>query len=173
MNKADGGNRRFILVEVDENIAKNVTAQRLTKVVDGYTNAKGEAVAGLRGGFRYCTLGRPLFDEFGQIDPEVSFGDLAAHIFFTETGSPLPKRSAGDSPLLGIFDGRAIYLLFNGVLGDKRPAGGNVLTSKVLGELPPHDGPRVVYGEGSRLGKARLLKAQVTFKQMPYDVKTG
>jgi site-specific DNA-methyltransferase (adenine-specific)/adenine-specific DNA-methyltransferase len=173
MNKADGGNRRFILVEMDENIAKNVTAQRLTKVVDGYTNAKGEAVPALGGGFRYCTLGRPLFDEFGQIDREVSFSDLAAHVFFTETGSPLPKRADGHSPLLGTFDGRAIYLLFNGILGDKRPAGGNILTARVLEQLPPHAGPRIIYGEGCRLGKARLLKAQVTFKQMPYDVKTG
>jgi len=127
----------------------------------------------LGGGFRYCTLGKPLFDELGQIDPEVSFGDLAAHIFFSETGSPLPKRTDGKSPLLGVFDGRAIYLLFNGILGDKRPAGGNVLTGAVLSGLPSHEGPRVVYGEGCRLGKARLLRAQVTFKQMPYDVKVG
>ena len=72
----------------------------------------------------------------------------------------------------------AYYLLFNGILGDKRPASGNVLTSKVLDDLlqlhasTPHpDAPLVVYGEACRLGEARLALARVTFKHIPYDVK--
>lgn len=36
LNKADGGNRRFIMIEMDEHICKNVTSQRLTRVIDGY-----------------------------------------------------------------------------------------------------------------------------------------
>jgi len=173
MNKADGGNRRFILVEMDENIAQNVTAQRLKKVVEGYTNAKGETVEGLGGGFRFCRLGRPLFDPFGNVDGEVKFSDLAAHVFFSETGSPVPKRASERSPLLGVHDGRAVYLLFNGILGDKRPAGGNVLTGKILEALPPHDGPKVIYGEASRIGEARLKDQGVIFKQVPWEVRVG
>ena len=46
-NAEDGGSRRFILVEMDENIARNVTAERVRRAAFGYTNAKGEAVAGL------------------------------------------------------------------------------------------------------------------------------
>ena len=46
---------------------------------------------GLGGGFRYCKLDRPLFDETGNIGSEVKFGDLAAHAFFAETGRPIPK----------------------------------------------------------------------------------
>lgn len=72
----------------------------------------------------------------------------------------------------------AYYLLFNGILGDKRPASGNVLTSAVLDALlalhatTPHpDAPLVVYGEACRLGEARLALARVTFKHIPYDVK--
>ncbi|SEA24869.1 site-specific DNA-methyltransferase [Acidovorax soli] len=72
----------------------------------------------------------------------------------------------------------AYYLLFNGILGDKRPASGNVLTSAVLDALlelhaaTPHpDAPLVVYGEACRLGDARLALARVTFKHIPYDVK--
>ena len=72
----------------------------------------------------------------------------------------------------------AYYLLFNGILGDKRPASGNVLTSAVLDELlqlhactPYPDAPLVVYGEACRLGEARLALARVTFKHIPYDVK--
>ena len=72
----------------------------------------------------------------------------------------------------------AYYLLFNGILGDKRPASGNVLTSAVLDALlqlharTPHpEAPLVVYGEACRLGEARLALARVTFKHIPYDVK--
>jgi hypothetical protein len=75
--------------------------------------------------------------------------------------------------LLGVHDGRAVYLLFNGVLGDKRPNGGNVLTGDVLRRLPTHDGPKVIYGESCRLGTDRLRREGVTFKQVPYEIKVS
>lgn len=128
---------------------------------------------GLGGGFRFCTLGEPLFDEEGQIRAGVKFPDLAAHIFFTETGVPIPKRASGKTPLLGVHDNKAVYLLFNGVLEDKRPRAGNVLTADVLENLPPHDGARIVYGVGCRLGPERLRRAGVIFKQVPYQIKVS
>lgn len=75
--------------------------------------------------------------------------------------------------MLGVFEGRAIYLLFNGILGDKKPNGGNVLTGAVLDSLPPHEGPKVIYGEACRLGENRLRAANVTFKQVPWEVRAG
>jgi adenine-specific DNA-methyltransferase len=70
-----------------------------------------------------------------------------------------------------VHDGTAYYLLYNGILGDKRPDGGNVLTRKVLAELAEHDGPKVIYGESSRLNSTVLKQLGITFKQTPYDVK--
>ena len=74
----------------------------------------------------------------------------------------------------------AIYLLFNGILGDKRPAGGNVLTREVLAALLAlHAGsaapqaPLVVYGEACRVGPARLAQAGVTFRHIPHDIRAG
>ena len=134
---------------------------------------RGGQVRGLGGGFRFCTLGDPLFDETGNIRSHVTFSDLAAHVFFTETGEPIPQRATGKSPLIGVCQGIAYYLLFNGVLGDRRPDGGNVLTSAVLDSLPPHAGPRIVYGEGCRLGSPRLQRAGIVFKQVPYEIKVS
>lgn len=168
-NKADGGKRRFILVEIDENIAQNVTAHRIRKAIEGYGDTPG-----LGGGFRFCRLGAPLFDEMGNIADEVRFPDLAAHVFFTETGSPIPRRTNGRTPLLGTHNGKAVYLLFNGILGDRRPAGGNVLTHEVAQELPAHPagtGPRVVYGEACRLGPRSLDSYGITFRQVPFELK--
>ena len=62
LNKQDGGNRQFILVEMDETIATTVTAERNKRVIEGYENAKGEAVEGLGGGFQFYRLSKePLF----------------------------------------------------------------------------------------------------------------
>ncbi len=174
-NKADGGSRRFILVEMEPEVSRGVTAQRLERVSQGYDQVKGDQeqrVEGLGGGFRFCVLGKPMFDAGGNIAESVSFAELAAHVFFTETGVPIPARKV-KSPLLGVHEGRAVYLLFNGVMGDKRPQGGNVLTGRVLADLPPHCGPKVVYGEGCRLSGPRLKQEGIVFRQVPYEIKVG
>ena len=86
--------------------------------------------------------------------------------------------STTEPPAPALRSRTAYYLLFNGILGDKRPAGGNVLTHAVLQSLlqlhaaTPHpDAPLVVYGEACRLGAERLAQAHVVFKHIPYDVK--
>ena len=176
-----GGNRRFILVEMDENICQNITAERLKRVSQGYEWKDGKGnlrqEAGLGGGFRFCTLGVPLFDAAGQVQSEVTYEDLARHVYFTETGSPLPEGEgrvrAQKSPLLGVHNGVAVYLLYNGVLKDKSRAGGNVLTRALLAELPEHDGPRVIYGNGTLLSETTLQSLGITFRQVPYEIKVS
>lgn len=170
LNKEDGGNRRFILVEMEPDICQNITYGRLKRVVEGYNDSKGH-VDGLDGGFRYCKLGEPLFDEDGRIRESVKFSELAAHVFFTETGSPIPVPASGKTPFLGVHESKAIYLLFNGVLGDKKPDGGNVLTNEVFSNLPKHDGLRIIYGEGCHLSAVRLRREGIVFKQVPYEIK--
>ena len=103
----------------------------------------------------------------GPISLETSGGDVEAGTAPT-TEPPAPALRSRT----------AYYLLFNGILGDKRPAGGNVLTHAVLQSLlqlhaaTPHpDALLVVYGEACRLGAARLAQANVVFKHIPYDVK--
>jgi site-specific DNA-methyltransferase (adenine-specific)/adenine-specific DNA-methyltransferase len=190
--------RRFILVEMASNIARDITAERVKRVAQGYTNGKGEQVEGLGGGFRFCELGEPLFDVTGKIRPTVRFADLARHVYFTETGEPLPEKvgrvtpcatSPTDtqrrarsnaphpkSPLLGIHNSRAVCLLYNGILKDKSPDGGNALTQATLAILRAAcDGQRVerlvVYGTSQRLSPARLKREGVTFKQIPYSIR--
>jgi adenine-specific DNA-methyltransferase len=162
--------RRYIGIEMGEH-ANTHCVPRLKKVVDGEQGGVSEAVGWKGGGgFHFYKLGSPVFDEEGQINRAVRFAHLAAHVWFAETRTPLPHPRRR-SPMLGVHEGVAYYLLFNGILGDKRPDGGNVLTRRLLAELPPHDGPKVIYGESSRLSRESLLQLGVTFKQTPYDVK--
>jgi adenine-specific DNA-methyltransferase len=164
--------RRYIGIEMGEH-AQTHCAPRLQKVIEGEQGGISTSVQWQGGGgFRFCTLGEPAFDDHGRISADVKFATLAAYVWHFETGEP--GNQVFDKPLLGVHNGTAYYLLYNGILGDRRPAGGNVLTHAVLqaiNEIFPHAGPKVVYGEMSRLGASRLAAEGITFKQIPYDVK--
>lgn len=167
-NAADGGDRKFILVEMEPKIAQDITSERVRRVINGYTDSKGNAVEGLGGGFQYCRLSEePLFDAFGGIRADVTFEQLAEFVWFVETGTGYDS-SKPKSPLLGIHEGRAIYLLYNGILKDRKINGGNVLTGPVLSTLPEHDGPKVIYAAANKLGAPRCQREHITFKQTPY-----
>lgn len=164
--------RRFVGVELGEH-AKTHCRERLKMVVDGEKGGVSESVNWQGGsGFRFYQLGEAVFDEYGCLNTNIKFPTLASHIWYLETKTPLGNKA--DTPLLGVQNDIAYYLLYNGILGDRRPAGGNVLTSKVLNNLPDIDKHEriVIYGESSRLGEARLKQANITFKQIPYDVGT-
>ena len=193
--------RRWIGIEMGEHAATHCLP-RLQKVIDGEQGGISKAVnwAG-GGGFRFMRLGAPVFDEQGRIHPEVRFATLAAFVWQQETDTAFdPNTAQPGTPYLGThysFDSGlrtsdegsepislikkpvfACYLLFNGILGDKRPSNGNVLTHAVLDALltlhattPDPTAPLRVYGEACRLGPARLAQAHVTFKHIPYDVR--
>lgn len=173
LNRADNMRRRFILLEMKPSIAREITAERVRRVAEGYTNAKGEKVGGFGGGFRYCELGDALFDADGQIREEVKFEDLARFVFFMTTGEPLSETIEVKSPLIGQSKGAAVYLLYNGILKDKTPSSGNVLTNSVLNELPRHEGPKIIYGTSCRVSTQRLARESITFRQIPYQLKTS
>lgn len=165
--------RRFILVEMEPKIAREVTAERVRRVAEGYTNTKGQPEAGLGGSFRFCELGEPLFDEAGKIRESVTFADLARHVFFTETGEPLPEQAKPTSPFLGVCRGVGVYLLYNGILGDKSRSGGNILTRALLATLPPFKGQKVIYCAGCLLGTERLKAERVIIRQTPYEIRVS
>jgi len=177
-NAEDGGNRRFILVEMDKTIAQEVTAQRLTKVIGGYfkNGDTDKPVAGLGGGFRFCRLGKPLFDEWGELIGEATFSDIAAHVFFIETGSPIPKRADGSTPFIGAFQNKAVYLLYSAEnTGIPLDGSGNTLTPECLPQLklPPEceaGSERVVYAEHCTLNPKQLEQERIAFRQIPYHL---
>ncbi|WP_417542255.1 site-specific DNA-methyltransferase [Methylophaga thalassica] len=161
--------RKYIAIEIGEH-ALTHSYPRLKEVVEGEQGGISSAVDWQGGGgFRFVRLGQRVFDEFGLLNPDIKFATLASHVWFIETRQPLPQKAT--TPLIGVHDGVAYYLLYNGILGDKRPQSGNVLTSKILDVLPEFDGPKVIYGETTRLGESRLAEQDITFKQIPYDVK--
>jgi len=183
LNRQDGGQRRFILIQMPheseeqvrrgQSITRDLTAERVRRVAQGYTSVEGNPIEGLGSGFRFCQLGDPLFDGNGKIRESVTFGELARHVYFTETGEPLPRERVPTSPLLGICRDVGIYLLYNGILSERSADGGNVLTRAVLARLPRFDGPRVVYCAGCLLGRDRLRTERIVVRQIPYEIKVS
>jgi adenine-specific DNA-methyltransferase len=159
--------RRWVGVEMGDH-AETHCAARLRKVIDGEQGGISKDVNWQGGGgFRFCRLGEPVFDGYGSIRPGVGFADLARWVWYREIRQPLAEAPA--TPLLGVHQGTAYYLLFNGILGDRRPEGGNVLTAQLLDVLAPHDGPRVVFGEACRLHESKLTALNLRFRQLPYQ----
>ncbi|MGI8438043.1 MAG: site-specific DNA-methyltransferase [Chthoniobacterales bacterium] len=175
LNKEDGGDRRFILCEMEAKIASAVASERLRRVISGYGK-----IPGLGGSFRYCTLGEPLFDAEGQLREDVKWNDLAHHLWFIESGEPwttthqLPKAKQSLStggPLIGVGpDGRAIYLLFSSDVPAAQRNGTSTLSAETLEFLAPFDGPRVVYADACTLRKTALSRERIAFKQIPYQI---
>jgi len=98
LNREDSGDRRFILVELERDIARNITAERLRRVIQGYTwtdqrgNERFEM--GLGDGFRYCTLGATIFNPDGSINLTV----ISGRTWPATSGSPKRAPPGRDSP---------------------------------------------------------------------------
>lgn len=167
--------RRYIGIEMG-NHAITHCVPRLKAVVDGEQGGISKAVNWQGGGgFRFYKLGNEVFDAEGNINENISFENLSAHIWFTETKTPFNKPTE-KSTYLGIHDNVSYALLYNGILRDKRVDGGNVLTNKTLNVIledmqhQPYE-KLVIYGESSRISQARLKSLNIEFKQTPYDIK--
>ena len=157
-------------------------ANTVTSHIEGEQGGISETVGWQGGGgYRFFELGPRVFTEAGHIDPDIRFDVLAAHIWFSETKTPW--HGGDGSPFLGVHDGVAYALLYNGVLKDRSARGGNALTRDTLAIIrnaiaearpdvvaatPLY--PLVVYGTRVTLAASTLAQNRITFKQIPYEV---
>lgn len=160
--------RRYIGIEMGEH-AKTHCIPRLQKVIEGEQGGISKAVNWQGGGgFDFYTLGEPVFDEIGLINPQVKFETLAAYLWQSETGEPSQPEK---SPFLGEHKGVGIYLLFSDVLG----ADENVLNYQRLKTLLnqyPFDGEKIIYADAcTGISDIELKRLHVTFKQIPFDIR--
>jgi len=128
LNRADGGNRRFILVQVpyetkeqennNFNICQKITAERVRRVIDGYVcktqEGKKQKVEGIGGSFTYARVGKPLFGEYRDWGKEMpAYGELAKYIFYTETSRDFDRTNMNEKTgKIGEYHGTSYYLLY-------------------------------------------------------------
>jgi adenine-specific DNA-methyltransferase len=162
INKQDGGNRKFILIEM-EDYAENITAERVKRVTKGY-GVGNKTVEGTGGAFDYYELGEPLFNEDGNLNESVGIGKIRDYIWYTETNSAYTEPNKNDNKyFLGKKNDTAYY--FNYEPDQTTTLNHNFLaTMKTKAEL------YIIYADNCLLTKEFMSKCNITFKKIPRDI---
>ena len=160
MNKADGGNRKFILVEM-EDYADNITAERVKRVIDGYGEGKN-ATEGTGGSFSFYDLGEPML--IGDcLNESVGTEKIREYIWYTETKAPYALPT-GDNPYyLGKHGDTQYYFYYE---TDRA----TVLDRAFLSGLTEKTDGYVIYADRCALSDAKLLELGIIFKKIPRDI---
>ena len=159
MNKADGGHRKFILVEM-EDYADSITAERVKRVIDGYGEGKN-AMEGTGGGFSYYELGEPVL--IGEnLNESVGIEKIREYIWYTETKTAYTSPVGDDPYYLGKRGNTGYYFYYE-------PDKITVLDRAFLSRVKKTGG-YVIYADRCALSDAKLLEFGVIFKKIPRDI---
>ena len=160
MNKADGGHRKFILVEMMD-YADSITAERVKRVIRGYGEGKN-AVEGTGGNFSFYDLGEPLL--VGDcLNEAVAPEKIREYIWFMETKQPYAPPSGGNPYYLGKHNNMGYYFYYE-------PQRVTVLGYAFLSTIMEKADGTVIYADRCSISEDKLAKMGVTFKKIPRDI---
>ena len=160
MNKADGGHRKFILVEMMD-YADSITAERVKRVIKGYGEGKN-AVEGTGGNFSFYDLGEPLL--VGDcLNEAVAPEKIREYIWFMETKQPYSPPSGGNPYYLGKHNSTGYYFYYE-------PQRVTVLDYAFLSTITEKADGTVIYADRYSISEDKLAKMGVTFKKIPRDI---
>ena len=174
LNKEDGGNRKFILVEC-EDYADGVTAERVRRVIEGVPSARDESLReGLGGSFTYCTLGKPIEIE-GMLTGEAlpSYESLAAHLLYTSSGVSVGASELAPKNEDGFFhsdDKINYYMRYQPDLEYLRSNESMFnleRAERVVAHARQSGKKAIVYAAGKYMPQRMLTEMGITFCQLP------
>ena len=163
LNKQDGGNRKFILIEM-EDYAETITAERVKRVINGYADKEGTG-----GNFDYYTLGEPLFDEHNNLNEMVGIDKIREYIWFSETRIPTPAHPEGEGArtekvFLGIHNDTSYYFIY-----EKDNL--TTLDYESLAEFVRQKAERyIIYADNCLLPETFMREKNIEFKKIPRDI---
>ena len=160
MNKAEGGSRKFILIEMMD-YADSITAERVKRVINGYGDGK-KAVEGTGGDFSYYELGQPIFNG-EMLNEEIGEDEIRKYVYFTETKQPLEPRKADEPYYLGKYVDNAYYFYY-----EKEQI--TTLNNEFLNAIQTKAGAYVIHADLCTLSDSELEKYNITFKKIPRDI---
>lgn len=177
-NKLDGGNRKFILVEL-EDYADSITAERVKRVIKGFGPAGSPSAECTGGSFDYYELGQPLFNEEGNLNESVGVEKIRQYIYYSETRQPLSEsgftgfkdaQENGSAKLnpdadsfLGKYNDTAYYFNY-------QPDAITTLDHAYLATLKTKAEQYVIYADNCLLTKDFMTKHHLIFKKIPRDI---
>jgi len=174
LNKEDGGNRKFILVEC-EDYADEITAERVRRVIKGVPEAKDEALReGLDGSFTYCTLGDEInIESLLKGDNLPDYESLAHYVFYTATGKTLDEIAKARSDyFIGETDLYRVYLIYRPDRDFLR-SNNSALNAKMMERIAgSNTGGKqcLVFASAKFMGQRELTKKKIDFCQLPYAI---
>ncbi len=160
LNKQDGGNRKFILIEM-EDYAETITAERVKRVIKGYGSKEGTG-----GSFDYYTLGEPLFigENNEYLNEAVGIDKIKNYIWYSETRSEWTTQSStNDGLLLGVHNQTAYYFIYH-------PTQLTSLDFETLATINVKAGQYIIYADNCLLSKDFLFRNNIVFKKIPRDI---
>jgi adenine-specific DNA-methyltransferase len=169
LNKSDGGNRKFILVEM-EDYAETITAERVRRVIDGYGDTEGTG-----GSFDFYELGEPVFNADGYLNENIGTEKLRDYIWYSETrvGLQAARLSIADEPsalqpqsqyLLGNLNGTAYYFYYE-------PDQITTLSHETLSIVIEEAETYVIYADQCAIDGEWLAAHNIIFKKIPRDIR--
>ena len=174
LNKEDGGNRKFILIEC-EDYANKITAERVRRVIKGVRNARDEDLKeGLGGSFTYCTLGQELnVETLLKGDRLPDFATLARYVFYTATGQTLEKvAKPGKDFYIGETDMYRVHLVYKPDREFLR-SGASALNSELVERIAAGNKSKkkaLVFATAKFMGQRELSEQRIEFAQLPYAI---
>ena len=160
MNKADGGHRKLILVEMMD-YADSITAERVKRVIRGYGEGKN-AVEGTGGNFSFYDLGEPLM--IGDVlNEKVGIEKIREYVYFTDTKTSLPELHLDEPYFMGVHIGSAYYFYY-----EKQSV--TTLNREFLHTVKTKADAYVIYADLCTLSETELEKYHITFKKIPRDI---
>lgn len=165
LNKQDGGNRKFILIEMMD-YAETITAERVKRVMNGYGEGN-KKTEGTGGAFDYYTLGLPLFNAQHNLNEEVGTEKIREYIWYSETRTALagiPGQARNDGGYyLGTHERTAFYFVY-----EKDAL--TTLDHELLATLTVKGERTVIYADNCLLPKKFLEQHGIVFKKIPRDI---
>lgn len=174
LNKADGGNRKFILVEM-EDYAETITAERVKRVIDGYGDTEGTG-----GSFDFYELGEPVFDADGNLNENIGTEKIREYIWYSEIrNEKLGIRNEDDCDsqisnssfqisnskyFLGKYLGTAYYFYY-----EKDQI--TTLDKAFLNTITQRAEQYVIYADNCLLSAEFMQANHIIFKKIPRDIK--
>ncbi len=161
LNKKDGGNRKFILVEMMD-YADTITAERVKRVINGYGQGD-KAVDGIPGNFSYYELGQPLFKDDKNLNEEVPEEEIRKYVYYMETKRPIKVVTTDNEYFLGKNNDTAYYFYYK-----KEEI--TTLNRDFLASINTKAGGYIIYADKCALSKEIMEKYNIVFKKIPRDI---
>lgn len=172
LNKEDGGDRKFILIEM-EDYADEITAERVRRVIKGVPGSKNELIKeGLPGSFSYFDLGDPIETSSllsGESLP--AYDELARYVYYVATGEEFDAGNVDEkSNYIGESSKYDVYMYYKPDIEYLKATALTLDEARALRNKTADDRPLLVFAPTKYVEQTELDNLKIIFCQLPFEI---